>query len=80
MSRFNRFTVAATPRFTRMDVKGRAFVDYKDIETLRRMLSPNGKIYTRKRTGASAKEQRMLSQAIKRARFMGLLPYTSATL
>jgi small subunit ribosomal protein S18 len=44
------------------------------------MLTPNGKIQSRKRTGLNSQEQRLLSQAIKRARFMALLPYTSATL
>ena len=43
-------------------------------------MSPNGKIYSRKRLGVSARDQRMIAQAIKRARYMGLLPYTSATL
>jgi len=57
-----------------------AHVDYKNIDELRRMMTPNGKIYSRKRTGVNAYEQRMVSQAIKRARYMGLLPYTSATL
>ncbi|MBX3364803.1 MAG: 30S ribosomal protein S18 [Phycisphaeraceae bacterium] len=60
--------------------QGIPYVDWKDIESLRRLMSPNGKIYGRKRLGTSAREQRMLAQAIKRARFMGLLPYTSATL
>jgi small subunit ribosomal protein S18 len=44
------------------------------------MMSPNGKIHGRKRSGLTAREQRMVAQAIKRARFMALLPYTSATL
>ena len=52
----------------------------KDVETLRRMMTPNGKIQGRKRTGLNAREQRIAAQAIKRARYMGLLPYTSATL
>ena len=56
------------------------FVDWKQVEELRRMMSPNGKIYGRKRLGATQVEQRLIAQAIKRARFMGLLPYTSATL
>ena len=56
------------------------YVDYKDVETLRRMMTPNGKIYSRKRIGASAREQRQVAQAIKRARYMALLPYTNATL
>jgi small subunit ribosomal protein S18 len=55
-------------------------VDYKNVESLRRLMSPNGKINGRKRTGLTAYEQRLASQAIKRARYMGLLPYTSATL
>ncbi|MCU0688568.1 MAG: 30S ribosomal protein S18 [Phycisphaerales bacterium] len=59
---------------------GKKYVDYKDVEKLRRMMSPNGKIFTRKRIGTNAGEQRLVSQAIKRARYMGLLPYTSATL
>lgn len=80
MSRFSRFGGGSPPRFVKLNAQGRAYVDYKDVDTLRRMLSPNGKIYGRKRLGTSAKEQKMVSQAIKRARFMGLLPYTSATL
>jgi small subunit ribosomal protein S18 len=63
-----------------MSGKGTAYVDWKDVDQLRRMLSPNGKILGRKRLSASAREQRMIAQAIKRARYMGLLPYTSATL
>ena len=43
-------------------------------------MTPNGKIQSRKRTGLNAHDQRVVSLAIKRARFMGLLPYTSATL
>ena len=59
---------------------GRLFSDYKRADELRRLMTPNGKIYSRKRSGANAKEQRMIATAIKRARYMGLLPYTSATL
>jgi len=80
MSKFARFTPVQRARVARTSGKGMITVDWKDIETLRRLMSPNGKIYGRKRLGTSAREQRMLSQAIKRARFMGLLPYTSATL
>lgn len=50
-------------------------IDYKDIELLRRFLTPQGKIMPRKRTNVSAKNQRKLALAVKRARFMGLLPY-----
>ncbi|MHC4428144.1 MAG: 30S ribosomal protein S18 [Planctomycetota bacterium] len=61
-------------------VKGRRYVDYKMVDDLRRLMTPNGKIYSRKRTGVSSREQRMVAQALKRARYMALLPYTSATL
>ena len=50
-------------------------IDYKDIETLKKFLNPHGKIQSRRRTGLSAAAQRDLSTAIKRARFMALLPY-----
>ena len=59
---------------------GTDYVDYKRSDDLRRLLTPNGKIQGRKRTGLNAREQRLAAQAIKRARYMGLLPYTSATL
>jgi small subunit ribosomal protein S18 len=64
-------------KITRTSASGKVYVDYKDTETLRRMISGNGKILSRKRTGASAMEQRMLARAVKRARFMALLPYLS---
>lgn len=51
-------------------------VDYKDTNTLRRYLSSFGKIVARKRSGVCVWHQRKLSVAIKRSRFMGLLPYT----
>ncbi len=53
-------------------------VDFKDIELLRKFLSPTGKIMPRKRSGVSSKKQRALALAIKRARFMGLLAYIEA--
>ncbi|MEE2894393.1 MAG: 30S ribosomal protein S18 [Planctomycetota bacterium] len=59
---------------------GKEYIDHKSVDALRRLMTPNGKIYTRKRLGASAREQRRVAQAIKRARYMALLPYTSATL
>lgn len=61
-------------------VGGKTFVDYKMVDDLRRLMTPNGKIYSRKRTGISSGEQRKIARAIKRARYMALLPYTSATL
>ncbi|MBQ1512404.1 MAG: 30S ribosomal protein S18 [Erysipelotrichaceae bacterium] len=53
------------------------YIDYKDVELLKRFISPNGKITPRRVTGTSAKYQRMLSTAIKRARQMALLPYVA---
>lgn len=53
------------------------FVDYKDVENLKRFINPNGRIQSRKRTGLSAKNQRSVAEAIKRARFMGLMPYVA---
>jgi len=50
-------------------------INYKDTNTLRRYLSSFGKIVARKRSGVCAWHQRKLANAIKRARFMGLLPY-----
>ena len=52
-----------------------AYIDYKDVELLKRFVSSNGKIIPRRVTGTSAKYQRMLATAIKRARQMALLPY-----
>lgn len=50
-------------------------IDYKDTETLKKFLNPHGKILARRRTGLSARGQRSLSEAVKRARFMALLPF-----
>ena len=50
-------------------------IDYKDAAFLRRFLNSQGKIYPRKRYGVSAQCQRTITRAVKRARFMGLLPY-----
>ncbi|MCH7598108.1 30S ribosomal protein S18 [Patescibacteria group bacterium] len=51
------------------------YIDYKDTEILRKFLNPHGRLLARKRTGVSATNQRKLGTAVKRARFMGLLPY-----
>ena len=53
------------------------YIDYKDVELLKRYISQNGKILPRRVTGTSAKYQRMLATAIKRARQIALLPYTN---
>lgn len=53
------------------------YIDYKEIELLKRFIASNGKILPRRITGTSAKHQRQLSQAIKRAREISLLSYNS---
>lgn len=50
-------------------------IDYKDVELLRRFLTPSARMMSSRRTNVTAKNQRKLSAAIKRSRFMGLLPY-----
>ncbi len=51
------------------------YIDYKDVDILKKFLNPNGKIMNHKRTGVTSKNQRALSQAVKNARFLGLLPF-----
>jgi small subunit ribosomal protein S18 len=53
-------------------------IDYKDVSTLRRFISERGKIRSRRITGVTVQEQRLLAQAIKNAREMALLPYAGA--
>jgi small subunit ribosomal protein S18 len=50
-------------------------IDYKDVRLLQRFISERGKIVPSRITAVSAKKQRELAQAIKRSRFLGLLPY-----
>jgi len=57
--------------------RGDKYIDYKDIETLQRLLTNRGKIYSRKRSGNCAGCQRKVKRAIKRARYMALLPFTA---
>ena len=57
-------------------VDGKIFVDWKDIEALRRLLSPQGKLFSARRLGHSLAWQREVKRAVKRARFMALLPYS----
>lgn len=51
------------------------YIDYKNVDLLKKFLTPHAEIYGRKKTGVCAKHQRQLEKAVKRARFMGLLPY-----
>jgi len=80
---FKKFSKASSKkhyRIAKTASTGVSHIDYKNVEDLRRLLTPNGKIQGRKRTQLSSREQRMVAHAIKRARYMGLLPYTSGTL
>ncbi|MEN9338316.1 MAG: ribosomal protein [Candidatus Parcubacteria bacterium] len=52
-------------------------VDYKNIDLLVKFINPHGRILGRRKTSLSAKNQRALATSIKRARFMGLLPYVA---
>ncbi|NJL00516.1 MAG: 30S ribosomal protein S18 [Spirulinaceae cyanobacterium RM2_2_10] len=53
-------------------------IDYKDLETLRKFITERGKILPRRITNLTAQQQRALTTAIKRARYMALLPYINA--
>jgi small subunit ribosomal protein S18 len=69
--KFRRFGAEAS------NVKPDGELDYKNIPYLASLMSPQFRIYPRKRTGFSGKDQRKLKRAIKRARFLALIPYTS---
>ena len=63
-------------KFCRFTAEGVKEIDYKDIDTLKDFITENGKIIPARITGTKARYQRQLSAAIKRARFLALLPYT----
>ncbi len=63
-------------KFCKFSAEGVTSIDYKDLNTLRQNVSENGKIVPSRITGTKAKYQRMLQTAIKRARFLALIPYT----
>ena len=56
---------------------GIKYVDYKDTELLKKFINPHARILSKKKSGVSSEYQKKLSLAVKRARFMGLLPYLS---
>ena len=58
--------------------KDKITINYKDMVKLRQYISDRGKIEPRRKTGTCAKHQRLLATAIKRARYLALLPYVSA--
>ena len=63
-------------KFCKFQAEKIDFIDYKDVELLRGFIPERARIMPRRQTGTSAKYQRMLTQAIKRARHMALLPFT----
>ncbi len=63
-------------RYCRFTAEGIKEIDYKDLEMLRQYITETGKIVPSRITGTSAKYQRQLATAVKRARYLALLPYT----
>lgn len=73
MSRFYR-----RRKYCRFTAEGIAQIDYKDLNLLRQNVTETGKIVPSRITGTSPKYQRQLATAVKRARFLALLPYSDA--
>lgn len=73
----NQQPVAVKPRVCYFCVNGINDIDYKDTRILQKMLSGYAKILPRRRTGTCMKHQRHLAMAIKRARFMALIPFVA---
>ncbi|MDJ0832883.1 MAG: 30S ribosomal protein S18 [Gammaproteobacteria bacterium] len=63
-------------RYCKFTAEGIEEIDYKDLDTLKEYITETGKIVPSRVTGTKAKYQRQLATAIKRARFLSLLPYT----
>lgn len=65
-------------KFCRFTAEGTTEIDYKDLETLKAYVSETGKIVPSRITGTKSRYQRELSEAIKRARYLALLPFTDS--
>jgi small subunit ribosomal protein S18 len=65
-------------KFCRFTAEGIKEIDYKDLELLKQYITETGKIVPSRITGTSARYQRQLALAVKRARYLALLPYTDA--
>lgn len=65
-------------KFCRFTAEGVEHIDYKDLATLKNYISDSGKIVPSRITGTKARYQRQLATAIKRARYLALLPYTDS--
>jgi small subunit ribosomal protein S18 len=61
----------------REEIEVKKFVDYKDVEYLKLFTNPHAKMLSKRRTGIPANKQRDIANAIKRARFMALLPFVA---
>ena len=68
-------TVRKDPLFVDGERPRPMYVDYKDVEFLKKLISRHGRIVGRRKTGCTAVSQHAVTQAVKRARFMALLPY-----
>ena len=66
-----------TPKEEELDLSEIEYIDYKDTDFLLRFINEQGKILPRRITGLTAKQQRQLTRAIKRARHMALIPFVS---
>ena len=66
-------------KFCKFTAEGVTEIDYKDLNTLRQYLTETGKIVPSRITGTKSKYQRQLQAAVKRARFLALIPYTDTT-
>ena len=71
MARFSR-----RRKFCKFTAEGVDNIDYKDLDTLKEYISENGKVIPSRITGTKARYQRQLATAIKRARYLALVPYT----
>jgi small subunit ribosomal protein S18 len=65
-------------KFCKFTAEGVDQIDYKDLETLKAYISETGKIVPSRITGTKARYQRQLATAIKRARYLALIPYTDS--
>ncbi|MEK7867493.1 MAG: 30S ribosomal protein S18 [Planctomycetota bacterium] len=71
--KYHKFRKDNRCRFCREKVKD---IDYKDVVVLMKLCTSQGKLFSRKRSGNCAKHQRQVKEAVKRARFMALMPYS----
>ena len=65
-------------KFCRFTAEGVDYIDYKDLDVLKEYISETGKIVPSRITGTKAKYQRQLATAIKRSRYLALVPYTDS--